>query len=62
MSDKATEAPIIRVQFEVPRQFKIALDIELAKRQISVKDFCILAVAKELGIPVPGVPGEEGPA
>ncbi len=43
-----------RISFQAPDEFKMVLEIEIARRRTTLKDFCIRALAKELGIPFPG--------
>ena len=43
----------VGVMFKIPRSFKIAVDVELSKRQINLRVACIRGLAQFLSIPEP---------
>ena len=59
MEDKQTIAQpdaLERVVFQVPATFKLAMDLEIARRRSTVRQEGTAALAQYLGIPLPGEP------
>ena len=43
------------INFLVPADFKLEVDLAVTRARTSLRDFCTRAIAERLGIPVPGV-------
>ena len=52
--DQMPPEKLSQVNFSVPDDFKLALDLAVKGERTTLREFCVRTLAEKLGIPVPG--------